>query len=324
MRATIIGCTISHCHTYRHLPSTFDTHDAACSRPTNMRRCVHFLPPGPSWPPTPLRELPALARDLGIGRLFAKDEIGRFGLNAFKLLGAQVRDRNAARRKARSGRARRWSAPAKAITAAPWRARPATPAARRASTWRTTRRPSRVDAIAGEGAEVIASMAPTTMRCGSCRRRPTRTGWTIVSDTAWPGYERIPRLIMLGYTRMMDEVRDQGSGIRDPGVRSPSSSRAASADCCARWRAGARFIAANRIRAWWPSSRRRRRACRPRRARDTRWPSTGPLTTTMAGLRNREVSPPAFISLPPERRCLHGHRRWVGARGDAGAGAAAR
>ncbi len=26
---------------------------------------------------------------------------------------------------------------------------------------------------------------------------------------------------------------------------------------------------------------------------------TGPLTTTMAGLRNREVSPPAFISLLP-------------------------
>ncbi len=42
-------------------------------------------------------------------------------------------------------------------------------------------------------------------------------GWTIVSDTAWPGYERIPFLIMLGYTRMMDEVRDQGSGIGDQG-----------------------------------------------------------------------------------------------------------
>ena len=39
-------------------------------------------------------------------------------------------------------------------------------------------------------------------------------GWTIVSDTAWPGYERIPFLIMLGYTRMMDEVQGQGSGFR--------------------------------------------------------------------------------------------------------------
>ena len=47
---------------------------------------------------------------------------------------------------------------------------------------------------------------------------------------------------------------------------------------------------------------------------------TGPLTTTMAGLRNREVSPLAFVSLLPNVDCLHGHRRRVVARGDAGAG----
>ncbi len=32
------------------------------------------------------------------------------------------------------------------------------------------------------------------------------TGATVVSDTAWPGYERIPRLIMGGYTRLFDEA----------------------------------------------------------------------------------------------------------------------
>jgi diaminopropionate ammonia-lyase len=33
-----------------------------------------------------------------------------------------------------------------------------------------------------------------------------RTGATVVSDTAWPGYERMPRLIMTGYTRLFDEA----------------------------------------------------------------------------------------------------------------------
>ena len=33
-------------------------------------------------------------------------------------------------------------------------------------------------------------------------------GWTIVSDTAWDGYEQIPRWIMGGYTRILDEAAD--------------------------------------------------------------------------------------------------------------------
>ena len=37
---------------------------------------------------TPLVELPSLAKRLGIGNLFLKDENHRLGLNAFKALGA--------------------------------------------------------------------------------------------------------------------------------------------------------------------------------------------------------------------------------------------
>ena len=127
----------------------------ASSRRTTTRRCVHFLTPGPNWRPTPLRDLPALARELGIGRLLVKDESGRFGLNAFKLLGARFADRNVARGRRTSGRARSWCVPARATMAAPSRARRATPAAARAFTWRTMPSRARVDAIAGEGAAVI-------------------------------------------------------------------------------------------------------------------------------------------------------------------------
>lgn len=41
----------------------------------------------PGYHETPLRELPGLARALKIGRIFYKDEGGRFGLGSFKALG---------------------------------------------------------------------------------------------------------------------------------------------------------------------------------------------------------------------------------------------
>ena len=42
----------------------------------------------PGYRPTPLVELPALAAELGVGRVFVKDESARLGLGAFKVLGA--------------------------------------------------------------------------------------------------------------------------------------------------------------------------------------------------------------------------------------------
>ena len=43
-------------------------------------------------------------------------------------------------------------------------------------------------------------------------RRPAsqpEKGWTVVSDTSWPGYERIPGLVMQGYTAMVREALRQ-------------------------------------------------------------------------------------------------------------------
>ena len=42
----------------------------------------------PGYRPTGLTELPALAEELGVGRVFVKDESTRMGLGAFKVLGA--------------------------------------------------------------------------------------------------------------------------------------------------------------------------------------------------------------------------------------------
>ena len=49
-------------------------------------RAYHASLPG--YAPTPLAEVPALAAELGVGRVFVKDESARLGLPAFKVPGA--------------------------------------------------------------------------------------------------------------------------------------------------------------------------------------------------------------------------------------------
>ena len=61
-----------------------------CGVPGHVRsgavRAFHASLPG--YAPTPLTEVPALAGELGAGRVFVKDESSRLGLPAFKVLGA--------------------------------------------------------------------------------------------------------------------------------------------------------------------------------------------------------------------------------------------
>ncbi|MFC2316518.1 MAG: diaminopropionate ammonia-lyase, partial [Selenomonas massiliensis] len=51
-------------------------------------RVIAFHEGLPEYAPTPLADLKRLAAGLGLGRLAVKDESKRFGLNAFKALGA--------------------------------------------------------------------------------------------------------------------------------------------------------------------------------------------------------------------------------------------
>ena len=226
--------------------------------------------------------------------LAAKDESGRFGLNAFKLLGARFAietllaegglQRGATVVCASEGNHGRAVARAAREVGCPARVYMAHDAS-----------PARAAAIASEGAEVIRVDGSYDDAVRVLQKDAAANGWTIVSDTAWPGYERIPFLIMLGYTRMIDEVQEfRDSGFR---VRHMSSSRAESADCFVQSRAGAPFIVPS-ARSFL-SSRLKRPVCRhPQRAGHP-VAVEGPLSTTLAGLRNREVSPLAFAALLP-------------------------
>jgi diaminopropionate ammonia-lyase family len=253
-----------------------------------------FFAARPHLSPTPAQPLPALARALGLATLVAKDESTRFGLNAFKLLGARFAietlvaegalragDTVVCASEGNHGRAVARAAREAGCSARVYMAHDAAP--------------SRSDAIAGEGAEVIRVSGSYDDAVRVLQEEAAAHGWTIVSDTSWTDYEHIPRLIMLGYTHMLDEViGDQGSGFRDfdavfvqGGV---GGLLCAVASWCAFHRPDCKVIGVEPTQA----------ACLQASARAGHAVAVeGPLHTTLAGLRNREVSPLAFDALFP-------------------------
>jgi diaminopropionate ammonia-lyase len=64
----------------------------------------------------------------------------------------------------------------------------------------------RVAAIARFGAEMIRVDGTYDDSVREAARIAEEKGWTIVSDTSWPGYERIPGLVMQGYTALVREA----------------------------------------------------------------------------------------------------------------------
>ncbi len=247
-----------------------------------------FFAARPLLAATPTTALPALGRDLGLGALSAKDESARFGLNAFKLLGARFAiETLLAEGQLPSGSTVVCASEGNHGRAVARAARDAGCRARVYMAHDVAR--SRADAIAGEGAEVIRVAGSYDDAVRILQEEAAANGWTIVSDTAWPGYERIPFLIMLGYTHMMDEVGDQrfDAVFVQGGV---GGLLCAIASWCAFHQPHCKVISVEPTQA----------ACLQASARAGHAVAVdGPLDSTLAGLRNREVSPLAFESLLP-------------------------
>jgi diaminopropionate ammonia-lyase len=162
----------------------------------------------PELAPTPLLKSKELGRALGLKSLLMKDETARFDLPAFKVLGAgfavaQLLERGSIVRgdllvcasEGNHGRAV---------------ARVARQHGLRARVYVGARvADSRADAIALEGAEVVRVDGTYDDAVRRAAADGVTPGTHIISDTAWPGYDEIPRLIMLGYTRLMDEAAAQ-------------------------------------------------------------------------------------------------------------------
>ena len=70
------------------MPVTPNPHRDVAAVPAVKREARAFHQAIPGYAATPLRDLPSVAAELGLGALFLKDESRRLGLPAFKILGA--------------------------------------------------------------------------------------------------------------------------------------------------------------------------------------------------------------------------------------------
>ncbi|MBT4488093.1 MAG: diaminopropionate ammonia-lyase [Rhodospirillaceae bacterium] len=178
------------------------------------------IPQWPGYAPTPLRDLDRLAGELNIGAALYKDESGRFGLGSFKALGGayavmrllaeqcggvslssiRAGDHGAAVEEitvtaatdGNHGRSVAWGAQQAGCKCRIYIHRDVSEGRQRA-----------MEAL---GAEVVRTAGDYDDSVRICAREAAANGWHVVSDTSYPGYDRIPRDVMAGYGVLTAEI----------------------------------------------------------------------------------------------------------------------
>src|SRR5215831_3346317 len=166
----------------------------------------------PGYAPTPLVPVPAIAAELGVGRVLVKDESSRLGLPAFKILGASWACRQVLER--RPG--------ATLVTATDGNHGRAV--ARMAAHFGVAATvfvpgvmlPQTAARIAAEGAKVVwvDGDYDEAVRWAAAFAAD-QPGRALVQDTAWAGYEQVPAWIVQGYQSLLDEIDTQLGGAPD-------------------------------------------------------------------------------------------------------------
>lgn len=163
----------------------------------------------PAYKPTPLVKLGDLANSFDVGNIFVKDESHRFGLNAFKGLGASYAIHRILEKDpsietfctatdGNHGRAVAWSAALHGKKSRVYVPRD------------TTR--SRIEAIAQEGARVEKIDGNYEDATSLAKKMSEENGWKLVQDAAWEGYEEIPAYIKAGYLTHFKELENSIHG----------------------------------------------------------------------------------------------------------------
>ncbi|SFP36856.1 diaminopropionate ammonia-lyase [Mesorhizobium sp. NFR06] len=199
--------------------------DAEALGMAGAERAEHYLEVRDNHAETPLHGLPALADELGIAALHVKDEGRRLGLGSFKALGgayAVIRLvlEEAGKRLGRAvdvgeigdekvreiasgmifvcatdGNHGRSVAQGAGLVGA-----------RSVIFVHAGVSAERVAAIARFGAEIVHVEGGYDHAVREVARVGAERGWKIVSNTSWPGYERVPGLVMQGYTVIVREA----------------------------------------------------------------------------------------------------------------------
>lgn len=190
-----------------------------------IQGAAHFHASMPQYEPTPLHELKNGAQSLGLGALFVKDESARFGLNAFKGLGASyAMAQHFAGKMVRDGQSLSFTDLLDAAGSYP------------VETFATATEGNhgkgvawgahifgqkgkvflpdgaakiRVQAVTDLGAEAIVTDMNYDDTVQYAAQEAAKNGWILMQDTAWEGYTEIPVDIMKGYTTIISEIRAQ-------------------------------------------------------------------------------------------------------------------
>jgi diaminopropionate ammonia-lyase len=174
--------------------------------------------------PTPLHALPGLAQELGLASLHLKDEGFRLGLGSFKALGGAYAlmilvQEEAGRRLGRTVTVDELMSDEVRGIAATMTFACATDGnhgrsvaqgaqlmdARAVIYVHSGVSEARIEAIARFGADIVRVEGNYDFSVAEATRVATDQGWTVLSDTSWPGYEYIPGLVAQGYTAMVRE-----------------------------------------------------------------------------------------------------------------------
>jgi diaminopropionate ammonia-lyase len=202
-----------------------ETADGACLSVEAARQVESYLSRRPEHAPTALHSLPRLARAIGVGSIHIKNESTRLGLGSFKALGgsyAVIRlvGEEAERRLGHVVDIGELFSPEVKAVAAGMTVGCATDGNHGRSVAAGAQlvgahaaifvhegvSPERAAAIARFGAKIIRVSGSYDDAVAEAARVCAVRGWIVVSDTSWPGYERIPGLVMQGYTAMLSEA----------------------------------------------------------------------------------------------------------------------
>ncbi|NCB42051.1 MAG: diaminopropionate ammonia-lyase [Clostridia bacterium] len=191
------------------------------------QRARNFHQSFPEYAPTPLLALDALAADLGVEKIFIKDESYRFGLNAFKALGGayaigrcladrlHIATEDLSVDQLTTSEAREILGDITIVTATDGNHG-------RGVAWTANKlkqksvvympkgtSPERLNNILSQGAEASITLLNYDDAVRLASENAKKNGWLLVQDTAWEGYVDIPKKIMQGYMTMALEAFEQ-------------------------------------------------------------------------------------------------------------------
>ncbi len=165
----------------------------------------------PAHRETPLLTVPALAALIGTAKVYVKDERARMGLGSFKALGAAHAIARAASEVQKGTWAEALSGRTYVTASAGNHGLSVAAGAKifgaNAVIYLSETVPDAfADRLSAKGATVVRAGSTYEDSMTAAEDAAQRNGWTLLSDSSWPGYTEMPYRVMEGYLQLAVEV----------------------------------------------------------------------------------------------------------------------